>query len=505
MLFDEVGAPDPRGLPLHEVVLETRPRSEQRIAPSRELGWVLPGGHGGRKFVITLGGQIEWAARVGDRVHDPRALDRNAVWFAEGIALAFAVRSGMQPRHPPLPLVGAEVYVREWSSYGALQAFLAFHRGDTDKARATLEMLLPAARDPRGLADCELIGGLLADLDRRRDARPPSTADGPPPARARTLIARLEQMTLPLTSNRYGEIEQSEVGQRLIALGDAAVEPLIEELESGVRLTRVARMSEGWVGLRMLSVGEVSLVLLERILRRSFGDPFSVTRAGDVALQHRVAAQVREHWTRYGALPLVERFYRELANDELRMAEWSAAAVQLLLPPDWLWVPDLRGVWPPPGMDRSPSHLGEPLRDGRSPSVSDLLRRRLDSIREMGPKECALMAAATRWDPDSLASAVLPLMSRAFDSERCYALLDLVIQLRERSPTVLRRYVRWLESGEGPDYHSVLDSLEPFRDVELEPRVERRLRKLLNRRSWREALDPLWLNGDCAEVPLVGC
>lgn len=312
-------------------------------------------------------------------------------------------------------------------------------------------------------------------------------------------------MTLPLTSNRYGEIEQSEVGQRLIALGDAAVEPLIEELESGVRLTRVARMSEGWVGLRMLSVGEVSLVLLERILRHSFGDPFSVTRAGDVALQHRVAAQVREHWTRYGALPLVERFYRELANDELTMAEWSAAAVQLLLPPDWRWVPDLRGVWPPPGMDRSPSHLGEPLRDGRSPSVSDLLRRRLDSIREMGPKECALMAAATRWDPDSLASAVLPLMSRAFDSERCYALLDLVIQLRERSPTVLRRYVRWLESGEGPDYHSVLDSLEPFRDVELEPRVERRLRKLLNRRSWREALDPLWLNGDCAEVPLVGC
>ena len=70
---------------------------------------------------------------------------------------------------------------------------------------------------------------------------------------------------------------------------------------------------------------------------------------------------MRQFWERNRAIPLVERWYKLLLDDSAGPARWAEAVGGIA-------GPDARpGVYRKPGPALSP---GEPLRDGRAPSVS---------------------------------------------------------------------------------------------------------------------------------------
>jgi hypothetical protein len=328
---------------------------------------------------------------------------------------------------------------------------------------------------------------LLADQERR--AREPQRESallkgiGRFPTRQERIAALIDDLK-DVAERQMGEpggvaFENSAVVTALIRQGDAAVEPLLDCLEKDPRLTRSVHYRRSFHRSRhILGVQEPAYTALAGILRTHF---FGVIATGDDLTTHglegrrQVAAAMRAYWNRSRGLPLAERWYRALLDDQAGPKQWLQAADNLVQPVDEERLPSAEsyGWWRAlPGPRAAPPRLaGEALRASHSPSVAELLARRIASLarpwagsdnldaRVRMAGEMALDLAD--WDPKAAVPVLQAQMRRClatlieYTREKDTGIGDLarlvaqlaVTRARAKDRTGLEEYARWVRTA----------------------------------------------------------
>jgi hypothetical protein len=270
---------------------------------------------------------------------------------------------------------------------------------------------------------------LLADQERRAaragsheglDPRAPQKSAGTADAgRIAALIGELDQVAERQWA-QPGDVDLAADPRvkALIAEGEAAVDPLIDALEHDDRLTRSVHFHRDFDTHRsLLGVAEAAYAAIAGILDTSF---FEVVSTGDdlsgrgAAGRREVAAKIRAYWKKWRGVPIVERWYRILADDTSPAEQWIEAANRIVQPSDPMIVRrTIVIVYTTPTLapDGTPNPRGEALRARKRPSVTELISRRID---ELGTKPaslrdaCTLGVALREWDP----RGAVPVMAR---------------------------------------------------------------------------------------------
>ena len=238
---------------------------------------------------------------------------------------------------------------------------------------------------------------LLVDHERR--AREPRRPPVPPPgaektARIAALIAELDQVAARQWGQPGGvSLGESPIVKALVDEGDDAVGPLIDALEHDTRLTRSVHFWRDFHRSRtIMGAHEAAYTALVGILETPF---FGAATTGDNlsarGLEGRkaVADRVRAYWEKNRGIPLVERWYRILADDGSGPQGWLQAAGNVVQHENVAVIPGSTAFTAtvtiplPPGA--RPRLRGEMLRAKRGPSVAELMARRVDQIDPGGP------------------------------------------------------------------------------------------------------------------------
>jgi hypothetical protein len=261
----------------------------------------------------------------------------------------------------------------------------------------------------------ELLRGLprlLADQERRaREPRVAYDPDAPPAERVATLIDLLDEIAVRQMSVPGGvNLGESGVVRALIDEGEPAIDPLLDELGRPDRLTRSAEASR-MAGLTMpiLPTSEAVAEALATLLSRAGVDGMPGSRAVAVMgpdARRALADSIRRSWHAVMGTPPAERWYRDLA-DGARADRWAAAAGNIVAAVD------------PDAARRAKSgdtiaRRGDPLRDGREPSVSALMARRADELarREDFNGAAGLALQLVAWDPEAARPVLAEQMER---------------------------------------------------------------------------------------------
>ncbi len=432
LLFQQ-GLADPRGCEYREIAVVTGGDygwGDGGVV--RTHGWVLPGD--APHFAVCWNGLVYPAVSVGDAADVARDAEVMLKATTQGFGEAWTEVHQISAGHP-LPMKAAmllrlgrgDLAARLWENdekdkemtdpYGALasewlwslfnRAVCAHMRGDdalallSARALEKYQRAVKAEMPTHGESDAEkrLLGflrplpELLADQERRAAEKPHELAlartDFPTKAdRITALIGDLDEVN----ARQWGQpggvwLGGDPIVQALIAEGDEAVEPLLRCLEEDARLTRSVRFWRNSNRSRtILGAHEAAQAALEGILRTSFFEEASTgdsLTARGMEGRKGVAAQIRAHWEKYRGVALAERWYLILKNDEAEADEWRQAIANIVQPADVRVLPGVgvtTTVTPTRARDAEPALSGETLRDGREPSVGDLMARR---IREM--------------------------------------------------------------------------------------------------------------------------
>lgn len=524
-LFDELGAPDPRGLETRRVALRigTVWGSEDSV---ETIGWLLPGEPvDGRRFVIALDGLIYAAEGVGDAVtarpshaEAPPEIDGSpspqsflaAALFAragnvdEALAAWTSLTSETE-RAPPTPSAVAS----GWLWLRIERGYCAHMRGDDplalhDATRA--QALLPQVPSGRGQDTWpSMVEALLRDQRRRseegevRMPRAPGaetqaevdSAERDPAVRVAELVRELDQVSARQMMQPGGVmLTMDPIVEELIALGDAAVEPMLTVLETDQRLTRSVHFWRDFARSRtILGVHEAAYTVLANILETDF---FRASATGDNLTLHGMegrratAARIRAYWQRFRAMPEHERWYVLLQDDDPQ--RWAPAALTIVMPESQRATRSM-GIRFVREDDANQRLRGEPLRDRRRPSVTELLGRRLRDLRAAPITNainlsCDVATAARRWDPRGSRRALRQHLEACFE-EDCPCTAELVEALAEERG-VLARYARWIQSANIEAYRFPF-ALRPFRGNEDHPSLQGVLSRLLEKPERRDA------------------
>jgi hypothetical protein len=276
----------------------------------------------------------------------------------------------------------------------------------------------------RHLSFLEPLPALLADQERRATRAPAGKEAG-----IAALIESLDQVDARQWGQPGGvSLAEDRRVQALIKEGEAAVEPLLRVLEGDTRLTRSVHFWRDFAHHRsILGVHEAAYVALSGILDASF---FGAASTGDDLTargaegRRRVAAQIREHWTKWRGVPLVERWYRILADDSSPGDPWLQAARSISLPANVSVLPGSMAftttqTTPAGG---TPALRGEALRSKTGPSVTELMERRVNDLAAKDGADanaplggsCAMAKLLGDWD----APAARPALARQVDRAR---------------------------------------------------------------------------------------
>ena len=168
----------------------------------------------------------------------------------------------------------------------------------------------------------------------------------------------------------------------MIAEGEPAVEPLLAALATDDRLTKTTHWHHA-TALGVLPVSSLVHHALERLMKTNrFSQAGPLSNQGDEAElktpegRKRLAGLAREFWRKNRGVPLGERFYRDLADDDAAPLRWVEAAAGLVAPANADGVPDVMWVTldtPTRAEPGQPRH-GDEVND-RVPTVADLLAR----------------------------------------------------------------------------------------------------------------------------------
>ncbi len=451
-LFEQ-GFPDPRGLEYREIVIATSEPWHGGGLPLETHGWVLPEADGGTRFAIAWDGLVHPVQQVGgtaDLRKDialfaqtpagnrfPRMLSTEGNPASPGppnaLSVAFLLRLGAaasarqlakrvfegQPADPYLHLA------RDWAWNAFERAVCAHERGDDRLALIDARMLvriqplIDAEAKQRGFPlepdrsdsrfpDRKLsyvpfltqLPALLADCERRVGQQ-----DNPPPPKQAmaALIDDLQNVDARQDGQPGGvALAFDPRVKALVQHGDEVVPLLLDTMENDERLTRSVSFGRDFARNRhLISVRETAQATLDDLLRIHFDS----------------LHEYRTYWQKMGNLPPYERFYVVLKDDTAGSDQWLRAAYNLVQPTDvefhsgWTTVPE-----------RKPGEVielrGESLRDGRIPSVAELMTRRSDgiaAIRTGTSNDCFLYLDAARmalylaaWDK----AAAIPVLKR---------------------------------------------------------------------------------------------
>jgi len=308
-----------------------------------------------------------------------------------------------------LALVSARTLVPIWEKVEAEAERRGFERPYAPREKA----------DPKHLPFLEPIHMLLADQERRAKAR----AADPPGAEAgvgedkKARIARLIRSLEGVSARQFAQPGGSVTA--LIKMGDAAVEPLLDCLESDNRLTRSVQFHRDFFRHRSLvGVHEAAYVALAGIQQTSFLGVTcpggSLSSRGETG-RRQVADEIRAHWERFRGVSLAERWYQILADDEMHPKQWLQAAVGVVRPADVRVYPGgtfSGGIIVHSDRKRGeePGLRGEVLRAKTDPSVTALMAKRAADLGLEGDgrpssatdrmrTSCDMALHLAKWDP----------------------------------------------------------------------------------------------------------
>ncbi len=356
--------------------------------------------------------------------------------------------------------------------------------------------------------------------DQERRAREPARAPVPPPGagdkslRIAALIRNLDQVS----ARQWGQpggvtLGEDPIVKALIFEGDDAVEPLIDALEHDVRLTRSIHFWRDFDRHRtILGAHEAAYTALAGILKTSF---FGAASTGDdLSAQGKqgraqTAARIRAYWDQYKAVPLVERWYRILADDRAGSGAWLQAAGNIVQPENVSIVPGSMAFVTtmstplPPGTKAK--LRGEALREKKEPSVATLMAQRVESMRDQSGGNLDVSASVSMahmlavWD----AQAALPTLrelARVLFARRkdqgtniTGSLAAITMdRLRANDGKALSEYVHWLRDVPPESSHHQFDAqFEPIWRKPNDPTIAEDADWLFNdpKSPWSSLLD----------------
>ena len=336
---------------------------------------------------------------------------------------------------------------------------------------------------------------LLADQERRarERANPPARPTGEDrEARVAALIRDLDQVTARQWGQPGGVVlGESTIIKDLIAQGEAAVEPLIRDLRSDDRLTRSVGFHRDFFRSRtILGADQAAYTALTGILKvTNFAPPAPGETDGGPRSRKAVADRIQAYWEKNRAIPLVERWYRTLADDRAGAAAWLEAAGNIIQPENVRTVPGggpfvvtetthvASGVRPP--------LRGEPLRKGHEPAVAALMARRVESMMKTPEGQrfelldpCRMAGMLAEWDP----FAALPTLrdmsricreryarpgnGRDWTNQNLAVAIARFTEDRRKAgdAAAVREYAEWVKttSPEWLDHQNALEVLKPL-------------------------------------------
>ena len=283
----------------------------------------------------------------------------------------------------------------------------AFRKAAEARAEA-MGLARPPRPDGRGQGLAPYIGflGQLPELlaDQERRAREPHRAPAPPPRAGKTtriaaLIDDLDQVA-GWPDGMWGHIglDESPIIKALVEAGDDAVDPLIEDLARDARLTRTVYPRRHRFGrdsgrsLTILTAHEAAVSVVARIAKEPFAP--AATTDDDRAERgpegrQEAADRIRAFREKNRGVPVVDRWYRTLADDRAGPGEWLQVAWYIVYRDGAEWLPGIP-VFPeaiktslPP--DARPRLRGESLRAKRAATVAELMARRTRDLDPGGP------------------------------------------------------------------------------------------------------------------------
>lgn len=424
-LFEQ-GLADPRGLEYRDIEIAVGNPWDGGGYPFKTHGWILPEDGKDGQFAVAWNGLVYPLLRVGDAadLHKdwaPDATLQNRGWLFNGTSESVAA----SPAFPTALKMALLLRLGEAATVNRISKFAKSENADpyldlaNDWAWNAFERAVCAHErgdDRLALADARMlakIGPLIEVEAKRRGFKPDSDeSDSRFPNRKLPYLPFLTQLpallsdserrvasrkTPPLPKNDIAaliddlqNVDARQWGQpggvslagdarvqALVKRGGEAVEPLLDALENDARLTRSVSFGRDFFRSRQLiSVSEAAYAALADLLRVSFK---TYGENGESFSKKELATQIRAYWAKMGALSPAERFYTTLKDDKAGADQWLQAAANLVQPDDV----ESHGAWTTiPNRQRGQKiHLrGESLRDGRTPSVSQLLARRSDDI-----------------------------------------------------------------------------------------------------------------------------
>jgi hypothetical protein len=232
----------------------------------------------------------------------------------------------------------------------------------------------------------------------------------PPRVAIAELIDRLEDMAIR-KDNMPGSDDCSSqpVAVELLKLGEEAVDPLLDALQSDRRLTRCLESDREWsIAVRPVWVYDV----VKRLLGSLLDAPDVVARSSP--------SELRQWWEQNKAKGRGSRRFERLADDAaspetwMKSAEFLARRSDVVPMPGWIDGPSI------PACDQSqpsPPLMGEAMRRLRGSEVAELMHRRVRTLAESNhPEEvCRIAFAAYLWEPES----ALPSLQFASRSRGC--------------------------------------------------------------------------------------
>lgn len=506
------GVADPRGLPYREITFNSGQFGFMAGSQSTTHGWVLPD----EKFAVAWDGLVYPISKVGapaDVVADMTAMladdetmraDRKAKYpdstfsrysyeslfgiYSDKLFTSISpLKALMLARLGQTELAGRvltawgdgkpfakplEQLAKQWIESTYSRALNAHGRRDDNMARLTLDVLVPAEKQLGTERDRDT--ALWQDQKRRFAEK---TAAQPKLDEIATAIQDLENANSRVLGGMVIYIGGYSPAQKLIALGDQSVEPLLTTLENDTRLTRA--LPPSWNGRRstqLIGVNEMALDALQVILKTQFGYGYQLSRPKEKA---EIVARIREFWAKYRSIAPAERPYQILRDNSATPAQWLDAAKEIIRPVNHQ--PWNKTSFLAPQKQNVP-FAGEILRLKTAPSVAGLLAQRSDVL-ALSPEGRDLLIAvnlalsAATWDK----TAARPLVERrlndvAAHKSNAFSQNALLAQLRRAADSAAAdaTFISWLGQHRDERHSDSYERLfSPF---------------------WRQSSQPRWQN-----------
>jgi hypothetical protein len=295
--------------------------------------------------------------------------------------------------------------------------------------------------------------------------------------------------------------------QALTAEGMAAVVPLIKVVESDDRLTRETEGDDRWGSRvrRFTPVYQLAMSALGTILgTNQFSSNPVVRSETDPNWRRDYAASVRAYVERFRNLTQEEKWYQIVADDRASPSQWVEVAGRIVA----RTVPVNSGyrrenlAYRQPKVDycEKVARLGDPLRGKKSPSVAELIARRVETLSRpdgefqgmFWAKGLALDLAL--WDPNAAKPVMADVARRCLDRisgkipERFSqqkaseaAILSQLVDARAQlgDPNGLADYAEMLSLiNPGAFSHSIESILQPMEEYFDQPAIVKVTEKL---------------------------